>query len=187
MFKKELAKHIDLANHHPEATSKDIKELCRNVLKFGFNSAFVNQHYVKLARQLLKKKGKVGTVISFPLGQDTIEAKLFAVKQCIKDGADELDVSMNIGLFKEKKYDQSLKEMQKIVKLAKSLKKDVIVKIIIETGYLEPEEIIKASQLVMKAKGDFVKTCSGLGPRGAWLSDVFYIKRALGKNLNKNI
>lgn len=180
MDKKELAFHLDLANHSPNAAPSDIKKLCLLVLKYGFHTAFMNSHYVPLARKYLKNKAKIGTVISFPLGQDSTASKISAVKKALKDTADELDVSMNVGLFKAKHYSSVLKEMKSIVNTARKIKKTAIIKFIIETGYLTPKEIAKASQLVVNSGADFVKTCSGYGPRGAELSDVLIIKKTIG-------
>lgn len=180
MDKKDLAKYLDLANHHPEATEEDIKILCQKVKEFGFHSAFVNPVYVSQARQLMGDQGKVGTVISFPLGQEKTEIKIFAVREAVKDGADELDISMNVGWFKAGKYKQVLKEMKALVRTVRDLKKETIIKFIIETGLLTDEEIKKASLLTVESGADFVKTCSGMGPRGASLKDVLLIKEAIG-------
>ncbi len=174
-----LASHIDFANHNPDATEADIRKLCTSVLKYKFNSAFVNQSHVQLARKILGSKAKVGTVVSFPLGQDSMKSKIFSVIDCVKNGADEIDVSMNVGLFKENKK-AALEEMTEIVKAAKKTRKSIIVKFIIETGYLNSEEIATASKLVVDSGADFVKTCSGYGPRGASLKDVRIIRRTIG-------
>lgn len=82
---KNLAKHLDLANHHPDATEEKIRKLCLNVLKYGFNAAFVNPCFISLAREVLKNQSKVGTVISFPLGGDVLSLKREAVKQAVGD------------------------------------------------------------------------------------------------------
>lgn len=183
MDPEKLAKYLDLANHHQEATPEDIKELCQKVKEYGFHSAFVNPCYISLAREFLGEKGIVGTVISFPLGQDTKNTKIIASIDAVKKGADELDISMNVGLFKAGKYDLVLEEMQSIVEAVKNIKKITIVKFIIETGQLSDEEIKKASQLVLESGADFVKTTSGLGPRGASLKDVELIKEAIGAKI----
>lgn len=179
MNRRELAFHLDFADHHPDATQKDIKALCAAVLKHGFHSAFVNQHHVALAKRLLKGKATTGTVVSFPLGQDSTAAKVHAAVQAAKDGAGELDVSMNVGLFKENPA-AALKEMQQLVKAVKKTSRKTLVKFIIETGYLTDKEIMRAARLVVNAKADFVKTCSGYGPRGASLKDVSLIRKAIG-------
>jgi deoxyribose-phosphate aldolase len=175
-----LAQYLDLANHHPEATPEDIKEVCEKVKKYGFHTAFVNGCYVPLAREILGEEGKVGTVISFPLGQDSQDAKVVAAIDAAKNGADELDVSMNVGLFKAGEKELVRKEMEAIVLAAKGIKKTVIVKFIIETGLLSDEEIKEASLLVFSSGADFVKTNSGLGPRGASLEDIRLIKEVVG-------
>lgn len=180
MDKKVLAQHLDLANHHADATPEDIKDLCRKVLKHGFNSTFVNPCYITEAKNLLQGKAKVGTVVSFPLGQESKEVKLLSVIKAVKDEVDELDVSMNVGLFKAGEEAVVLDELKEIVNAAKEMRKLTVVKFIIETGLLTDEEIKKASQLVLESGADFVKTCSGFGPRGASLRDVELIKSVVG-------
>jgi deoxyribose-phosphate aldolase len=183
MDAKALASHLDLANHHPEATPEDIKNLCQKVKEYGFHTAFVNSCYVNLAKAELEGIGKVGTVISFPLGQDSRDAKVVSTIEAAKNGADELDVSMNVGLFKAGESQTVLEEMKAIVEAAKAINKDIVVKFIIETGLLTPEEIKTASLLVLESGADFVKTCSGLGPRGASLEDIKIIKEAIGDKI----
>jgi len=189
MDARALVKYLDLANHHPDATPQDIKKLCQEVKKYGFNSAFVNPCYLSLAKELLGeglpagRQGKVGTVISFPLGQDTRNTKILASIDAVKKGADELDVSMNVGLFKGGKDERVLEEMREVVEAAKSARKSVLVKFIIETGLLTDEEIKRASQLVLKSGADFIKTNSGWGPRGASLRDVELIREAIGDKI----
>lgn len=183
MNKKTLAQYLDFANHRQEASPDDIKKLCQKVGKYGFHSAFVNPCYIMLAKEFLGKSGTVGTVISFPLGQDIRDIKVLAAIEAARYGADELDVSMNVGLFKAKKHEQVLEEMKAIVEAVRGLRKSTLVKFIIETGYLTPDEIKKASQLVLKSGADFVKTNSGWGPRGASLEDVKLIKKAVGEKI----
>lgn len=175
-----LSKYLDLANHHADATPQDIRELCQKVKKYGFNSAFVNPSYITLARDVLGSSGAVGTVIAFPLGQETKDIKIVSAISYIKLGADELDVSINVGLFKTGEHESVLEEMKAIVTVSKETKKPTIVKFIIETGFLTDDEIKKASELVLESGADFVKTCSGMGPRGATLKDVELVKSAVG-------
>jgi len=182
MDKKRLASFLDLANHHPEATPEEIKKLCQAVKRYGFHSAFVNGCYVGLAKELMNG-GRVGTVISFPIGQDQPDVKTMAAIKAVKDGADELDVSMNVGWFKNGQKNLVLKEMKAVVAAGKSLKRNLIVKFIIETGFLNEGQIKEASKLVLKSGADFVKTCSGWGPRGAQLKDVILIKQAVGDQI----
>lgn len=178
-----MAGYLDLANHHPEATPQDIKNLCQKVKEFGFHTAFVNSCYVGLAKAELVDTAKVGTVISFPLGQDSQDVKVVAAIEAVKKGTDELDVSMNVGLFKAGETEAVLAEMKAVVEASKALNQNVILKFIIETGLLTAEEIKKASLLVLESGADFVKTCSGLGPRGASLEDIKIIKEAVGEKI----
>jgi len=181
MDQRTLVSYLDLAKHHPETSEKEVRDLCQAVKKYGFHSAFVNPCWVKLAREILgESRGVVGTVISFPLGQEMKDIKVLSAIEAVNQGANELDISMNVGLFKEGKTDLVLAEMETIVKVVKTLKKSTLVKFIIETGLLTEEEIKKASQLVLKSGADFVKTCSGMGPRGASLKDVELIKSMVG-------
>lgn len=183
MDQRTLASYLDLAKHHPETSEKEVRDLCQAVKKYGFHSAFVNPCWVKLARELLGATGVVGTVISFPLGQDMKDIKVLSAIEAVNQGASELDISMNVGLFKEGKTDLVLVEMETIVKAVKALKKSTLVKFIIETGLLTEGEIKKASQLVLKSGADFVKTSSGWGPRGAILKDVKLIKDVVGNKI----
>jgi len=181
-----LASFLDLANHRPDSGKKDVEKLCFNVLKYGFHSAFVNPCWVHFAKTYLRHlhktptpTPKVGTVVSFPLGQDTTEMKIYAVRQAIKKGADELDISTNVGLIKSDKEKTYLKELKRIVQAAKKIRAETVVKFIIETGLLTEQEIKETSILVLKSGADFIKTCSGLGPRGARVADVTLIKEAV--------
>jgi len=181
MDQRTLASYLDLAKHHPETSEKEVRDLCQAVKKYGFHSAFVNPYWVKLAREILgESRGVVGTVISFPLGQEMKDIKVLSAIEAVNQGANELDISMNVGLFKEGRENLVLAEMETIVKAVKALKKSTLVKFIIETGLLTEEEIKKASRLVLTSGADFVKTCSGMGPRGASLKDVELIKSVVG-------
>lgn len=177
-----LSSYLDLANHHADATPEKIQELCANVIKYKFNAAFVNPVYVLLAKRYLPQ-AHVGTVISFPLGQDTPDTKLAAVKLAAAAGADELDISANVALFKTAAWDEAKQAMAQLVAAAKAITPQIIVKFIIETGYLTPNEIKRAALTVLQSGADFVKTCSGMGPRGATLEDVKLIRQAVGSQI----
>ena len=183
MDKQTLAKYLDFANHHTEATENDIKDLCQKVKKYGFHSAFVNPCHVALAKQLIGNSAVVGTVVAFPLGQETKDIKILQAIEAINKGADELDVSANIGLFKAHKQQLFLDELKAIVDVVKNKKNKVLVKFIIETGLLNENEIKEISHLVLESGADFVKTSSGLGPRGASLRDVEIIKSVVGDKI----
>lgn len=183
MNQKDLAKYLDFANHHQDATAEDIKKLCQKVKKHHFHSAFVNPCYLNLARECLGESEIVGTVVAFPLGQESQNVKILAAIDAARKGANELDICINVGLFKSGKKDQVLEEMKAIVEAAKNIKKNILIKFIIETSLLKEEEIKKAAQLVLESGADFVKTNSGWGPRGASLKDVDLIKQAVEKKI----
>jgi deoxyribose-phosphate aldolase len=178
MDRKSLAPFLDLANHHADATFAEIEDICGKVIKYGFNAVFVNPYFVPFAREKMGAAGKVGTVISFPLGQEKPEIKIAGAKAAIAEGADELDVSLNVGLIKAGRWQDSLAEMKYIVAAVKIGGEEKIVKFILEAGYLTETEIKKASVLVLESGADFVKTTSGMGPRGATVRDVQLIKQA---------
>lgn len=180
MDPKSLAPFLDLANHHPNATFADVEDICAKVKKYGFNAVFVNPVFVPFAREKMGAAGKIGTVISFPLGQEMLELKIAAAKAAIVAGADELDVSLNVGQIKSAAWDELLNEMQQIVTAVKNIDMQKIVKFILETGYLTEDEIKQTSILVLRSGADFVKTTSGMGPRGATVSDVELIKQTTG-------
>ena len=173
-----MAPFLDLANHHADATFADIEDICGKVKTYGFNAVFVNPYFVSFAKQKMGPDGKVGTVVSFPLGQDSLEIKIAAAKTAAINGADELDVSLNVGLIKAGRWDESSEEMQNIVREVKAIDQKKIIKFILETGYLTDDEIKKTSVLILKSGADFVKTNSGMGPRGVIIKDVELIKQA---------
>ena len=176
----DLVSYLDLANHRPETTEGEIRELCLKVQEFNFNSAFVNAYYVGLAKSL---GVRVGTVVSFPLGGETVAMKVAASRAAVLSGADELDISLNVGSIKEAKWEASLGEMKEIVLAVRSLNKRTIIKFIPETGYLTEDEIRKSAELILESGADFFKTCSGMGPRGATVGDVRVVRDAVGNKL----
>lgn len=175
---------MDLANHHADATPEDIRKVCANVLKYGFNGAFVNPCYIAIAREELEEKAKVGTAFSFPLGQDTLEMKLFAAREAIRLGADELDIVPNNGLLlAEAGFGQYREELLAIVESAQTSRPDIVVKFIIETELFVVDEeflIKRAAEAILASGATFVKICSGMGTRGASLNDVRLVKEAIG-------
>lgn len=190
---QDIANKLDLANHHASATPADIKNICASVLKYGLNGAFVNPCYIALAKEELMGKAKVGTAFSFPLGQDTLEMKLFAARECISLGADELDIVPNNGLllteggtsnvpaaFDGGGFGQYREELLAIVQSAQMARPDIVVKFIIETGFLEEVLIKRAAEAIVASGADFVKICSGMGQRGASLDDLRLVKEAIG-------
>ncbi|MDG6927676.1 MAG: deoxyribose-phosphate aldolase [Nitrososphaerota archaeon] len=171
MKKEELAKMIDHTQLNPFATENDIKKLCEEARKYHFFSVIVNPYYVKLARELVKGTDvKVLSVIGFPFGVTYKEVKVLESEMAVKDGADELDMVMNISAAKSGKWDVVKDDIAAVSKVAKSHGK--LLKVIIETGYLTDDEKVKACQVAVDAGADFVKTSTGFGKGGATVHDV---------------
>lgn len=183
--KRNLAPFLDFANHHNNCTHADVTDLCNKVLKYGFNSAFVNPYFIKFAKETMKGEGKVGTVISFPLGQELTAIKVASTEAAIKEGADEIDVCLNVALVKEGLWDESLSEMKAVVEGARSLRSDIIIKFIPEVGLLTDEEIKKVAVLIADSGADFFKTGSGSvgGTRGPEIKDIQLVREAVGQRL----
>lgn len=180
-----IAPYLDFANHHQDSTHKDIEELCTKVLKYGFNSAFVNPYYIKFAKEKLSGKAKVGTVVSFPLGQELQHIKVGCAQEAVAQGADEIDVCLNVALIKEANWDESFAEMEAIVDGVKNMKKEVIVKFIPEVGLLTPDEIKKVATLIADSGADFFKTSTGGADaaRAPEVNDVKLVREAVGNRL----
>ncbi len=176
----ELARLIDHTNLKPYATRTDIKKLCNEARNYHFWSVCVNPYYVDLAKQFLKNTDiKVCTVIGFPLGATTTETKVFEAKHAIKNGADELDMVINIGALKNKEYEHVKNEIAEVVVAADGH----LVKVILETCYLEVEEIKKAATLAKEAQAHFVKTSTGFGTAGATIEHVKLLHEIVGKEM----
>lgn len=166
---------IDHTNLKPTVTEQDIKKLCAEAKKYQFWSVCVNPVWVKLA----KKQGvRVCSVVGFPLGANTLAIKVAEIKQAVKDGADELDVVMNLGWLKMGKA----AEIKQGIKTVLAAASGRVVKIIIETCYLTDKEKILAAKLVKAGGADFVKTSTGMGSGGATIEDVKLLRQAVGKD-----
>lgn len=173
-----LAQYLDFANHRADATPNDIKQLCSDVKKYGFHAAFVNPAYVTLA----KESGvRVGTVVSFPLGGDTKALKMAITNNAVAQGADELDVVPNIALYLSGDKNGFLGEMQAVVESAHMLSQPVIVKFILEPGFIT--NLGEAAELVRASGADYIKIGSGMGPRNPTLKDLEAVKEAIGTSI----
>jgi len=175
-----IAKYIDHTLLKPEATKKAVDKLCGEALEYGFYSVCINGCRVKYASELLDPSDvKVCAVIGFPLGAMTTKIKVAETKGAISDGADEIDMVMNIGKFKDGNYEYVLNDIKSVVDAAHD--KDVLVKVILETCLLENEEIEKACELCLEANADFVKTSTGFNKEGATLEAVAIMKKTVGE------
>lgn len=159
------------------ATVRRVKKLCSEAERFGFFAACVNPCRVKLAKKLLSGSGvKVCSVAGFPLGANSCASKVFEAKEAVKNGADEIDAVINIGALKSGDFDFIRKEIRELRKAVKGK----VLKIIIETALLTKKEILKTSAIAAECGADFVKTSTGFGPRGASVSDIKLILKAVG-------
>jgi len=178
MDRDELAKYIEHTNLKAYASRMEIKKLCEGAKSYGFYGICVNPYRVRDAREYLRGTDlKVISVVGFPLGATFTEVKLQEAIMAINSGADEIDMVMNIGAFKDGRYEFVEKEIGEIVEIAHPM--NVKVKVIIETCYLSKEEIRKASEIVARANGDFVKTSTGFGSGGARVEDIRIIREVV--------
>lgn len=165
----EINKYIDHTNLKANATKKDIEKLCDEAIKYKFASVCVNPYYVSLANELLIRSDvMVCTVIGFPLGQNTTAVKEYEAIQAVEEGADEIDMVINIAALKDKNYDYVKKEIETI----RDSIEGTTLKVIIETCYLTEEEIIKMTEICNETYVNFIKTSTGFGTNGAKLSDI---------------
>ena len=172
-----LAKYIDYTLLKATATPADIEKLCQEARQYGFFSVCVNSSYVPLAAQLLKGTDvKVCTVVGFPLGAMSTQGKLYETSTALAEGADEIDMVINLGLFLSGRTAKVLDE----IALLKQETADKVLKVIIETCYLNDDQKRLAAQICVDAGADFVKTSTGFGTGGATLADVQLIKEVVG-------
>lgn len=165
----EKSKYIDHTLLKAFATNDDIFKLCEEAIQYNFKSVCVNPANVALAKKLLHGSDVlVCTVIGFPLGANTIETKKFETVDAIANGADEVDMVINIGRAKMGDFDYIEEEIKAVVEAANG----VLVKVIIETCYLTDEEKVGSCKAAMKAGANFVKTSTGFGTGGATVEDV---------------
>lgn len=173
----ELNKYIDHTLLKPEATKKQITKLCEEARQYDFASVCVNTCYVPLAKQLLAGSDvKVCCVVGFPLGAMDTVSKAFEAKTAVENGAQEVDMVINIGALKDKDYDYVTKDIAAIVEASKP----AIVKVIIEACLLTDEEKVEACKCSMNAKAEFVKTSTGFSTHGATPEDVALMKKTVG-------
>lgn len=176
-MKMNINTYIDHTLLHPTATEADIKSLCEEAITYQFKSVCIQPSYVSDAYQLLKASSvKVCTVIGFPHGANTTEGKIFEAKQAILDGASEIDYVVNLGHVKNKRFDLVEAEMAAFAKL-KISQDHLVIKIILETCYLDNKEISELCQLAKEHRIDFVKTSTGFGTGGATLEHVRLMKQ----------
>ena len=152
MNNDEIIRYVDLTELRPFATKEEIDSLCRDAIKYRCASVCIPPSYVKYVKSKYGSKTSICTVIGFPLGYQTTETKLYEVKNAVMDGADELDVVVNIGKVKDKDYTFVAKELS----LIKEASEKQVLKVIIETCYLKEEEIINLCKIISELKIDYI-------------------------------
>lgn len=176
---KELAAMFDHTNLKAFASEQDFELLCREAFENHFAMVAINSSPVALCKRLLEGSGvHVGAAISFPLGQTTVETKVFETENAIQNGADEIDYVLNVGELKQGNLDYIRREMESIVAVCR--KNRVICKVIFENCYLTRDEIRSAAQIAREVGPDFIKTSTGFGTGGATVEDVRLMKETVG-------
>ncbi|MCG0278269.1 MAG: deoxyribose-phosphate aldolase [Thermanaeromonas sp.] len=179
--KRKIASVIEHTLLKPVATQRDIERLCTEALECGFFSVCVNPCYVSWAARFLEGSGiKVCTVIGFPLGATTIRNKVFEASEAVSNGAAEIDVVINLGMFRSGAEEYIRRELKEIIQTAKAKKEDTVVKVIIETSLLEEQEKVILTRLAVEEGADFIKTSTGFNGPGATVEDVRLIRQVVG-------
>jgi deoxyribose-phosphate aldolase len=178
---KKMAAMIDHTILKPEATSDEVRRLCKEAVEYGFASVCINSSNVILAAECLKGTPiPVCACVGFPLGAATTKAKAFEAKEAVENGAREIDMVINIGALKSGDYGRVKTDIEEVVIATKPA---AIVKVIIEACLLTDEEKIKACELAKEAKADFVKTSTGFSKSGATVEDVELMRRVVGPEM----
>ena len=179
MERKEILKHIDHTLLKAVATWEDIKVLCDEAIEYGTASVCVPACYISRIHKTYGNKINICTVVGFPLGYSVTEAKVLETKKAIEDGANEIDMVINISDVKNG-------DLEKVTKEIAALKEacgDKILKVIIETCYLTEEEKIAMCKAVTEAGADYIKTSTGFGTAGATIEDIRLFKKHIGANV----
>jgi deoxyribose-phosphate aldolase len=173
----ELNQYIDHTLLKATATPTDIQMLCTEAQQYQFHAVCVNGCYVKLASQTVAGSGvQVAAVVGFPLGAISPKGKVWEAQHCLQEGADEIDMVLNVGLLKAGCFDAVTAEIDAV----KQAIGNHLLKVILETCYLTDEEKRCACELAVAAHADFVKTSTGFGPAGATAADVQLLKQTVG-------
>ena len=178
MNKEDILKMVDHTLLKQQSTWEEIKEVCDDGIKFCTASVCIPASFVHQAKEYVKEKIKICTVIGFPNGYSTTAVKVYETKDAIKNGADEIDMVINIGMLKDKLYNDILAEINQI----KEACDGKLLKVIIETCLLTEEEKIKMCEIVSKSNADFIKTSTGFSTAGATLDDIKLFKKYMNSS-----
>ncbi|MBO1265725.1 deoxyribose-phosphate aldolase [Proteiniclasticum sp. SCR006] len=180
MDKITLARHIDHTLLKPDAVEAELVKLCEEAREHKFFSVCINPCNIEKAKALLEGTDtKICTVVGFPLGQMTTEAKSFETNEAVLLGAEEVDMVINVGKLKDKDYEYVLEDIRAVVLAAKG----VLTKVIIETCLLTDEEKVKACELAKDAGADYVKTSTGFSKGGATKEDIALMRKTVGPEM----
>ena len=179
MDKKEILKHIDHTLLKAVATWEDIKVLCDEAIEYGTASVCVPACYISRIHETYGDKINICTVVGFPLGYSVTEAKVLETRKAIEDGANEIDMVINISDVKNGDFEKVTKEIAAL----KEACGDKILKVIIETCYLTEEEKIAMCKSVTEAGADYIKTSTGFSTAGATIEDIRLFKKYIGPNV----
>ena len=163
-----------------DATREAVAKICEEAKEYGFMSVCVNSYYTAFVAEKLKESDvKVCTVVGFPLGQMSTKAKAAETELAVKDGADEIDMVINVGALKDKEYDVVCNDIKEVKKACGQ----ALLKVIIETCLLTDEEKVKACELAKEAGADYVKTSTGFSTGGADAHDVELMRKTVGDSM----
>ncbi len=179
MDKKLIFEKVDHTLLTQTATWEEIKEICDDAMTYGVASVCIPPSYVKQVKDYVQDKMAVCTVIGFPNGYNSTAVKVFETKDAIESGADEIDMVINLGMLKDKRYSELLEEIKQL----KAACGKHILKVIIETCLLTEEEKIKMCEIVTEAGADFIKTSTGFSKSGATFDDVALFAKHVGKEV----
>lgn len=177
---KNILNKVDHTLLSQKSTWEQIKAICDDGIKYGTASVCIPPSFVKRAKEYVGSRLAICTVIGFPNGYNTKAVKVFETEDAIKNGADEIDMVINIGDLKDKNYDNIKSEISEIKKVCG----DKILKVIIETCMLSDEEKIKMCKIVTECRADFIKTSTGFGGGGATFEDVKLFAENVGSDIN---
>ena len=176
---KDILSKVDHTLLNPKATWEEIKNICDDGMKYCTASVCIPPSFVKRAKEYVGENLKICTVLGFPNGYNTTDVKIFETENALKNGADEIDMVINLGDLMDKNYDNILSEITKI----KAVCGTKILKVIIETCLLNEEQKIKMCEIVTKSGADFIKTSTGFSTGGATFEDIELFAKYVGKNI----
>lgn len=179
MDKKKILQHLDHTLLKQDATWEQIKTLCDEGMQYHVASVCIPPCYVKEARDYVADRLKICTVIGFPNGYQTTAVKVAETKEAVEDGADEIDMVININRVKDDRFEEVLQEVKEI----RAACEGKVLKVIIETCLLTKEEKIKMCEIVTKARADYIKTSTGFSTGGATFEDVALLQKHVGDSV----